>query len=48
MQDTSTLIHQEFSSQRTFDAVVAAFETAIGRLSGRSTKLKEPAVNRIL
>ncbi|MGA8595372.1 MAG: DUF302 domain-containing protein [Bryobacteraceae bacterium] len=36
MQDTSTLIHQEFSSQRTFDAVVAAFEAAIGPGDGKT------------
>ncbi len=35
MQDTSTLIHQEFSGQRTFDAVVAAFEAAIGSGDGK-------------
>lgn len=36
MQDTSTLIHQEFSSQSTFDAVVAAFEAAIGPGDGET------------
>ncbi len=36
MQDTSTLIHQEFSSQRTFDAVVAAFEAALGPGDGKT------------
>ncbi|MGA7524892.1 MAG: DUF302 domain-containing protein [Acidobacteriaceae bacterium] len=36
MQDTSTLIHQEFSSQRTFDVVVAAFEVAIGPGDGKT------------
>lgn len=36
MQDTSTLIHQEFSSQRGFDAVVAAFEAAVGPGDGQT------------
>jgi uncharacterized protein (DUF302 family) len=36
MQDTSTLIHQEFSSQRTFDDVVATFEAAIGQGDGKT------------
>jgi uncharacterized protein (DUF302 family) len=30
MQDESTLIHREFSSERSFDAVVEAFEAAVG------------------
>jgi uncharacterized protein (DUF302 family) len=30
MQDESKLIHQEFSSKHSFDAVVAAFEAAVG------------------
>lgn len=36
MQDTSTLIHQEFSSERAFEAVVAAFEAAIGPGDGKT------------
>lgn len=36
MHDTSTLIHQEFSSEHTFDTVVAAFEAAIGQGDGKS------------
>jgi len=36
MQDESTLIHREFSSERSFDAVVAAFESAVGPGDGRT------------
>jgi uncharacterized protein (DUF302 family) len=36
MQDTSTLIHEEFSSQRNFDDVVAAFEAATGPGDGKT------------
>src|SRR5438067_40617 len=36
MQDTSMLIHQEFTSQRTFDDVVAAFEATIGQGDGKT------------
>ncbi|MGO8719528.1 MAG: DUF302 domain-containing protein [Acidobacteriaceae bacterium] len=36
MQDTSTLVHQEFSSERTFDAVVTAFEAAVGPGNGKT------------
>ena len=36
MQSTSTLIHQEFSSLRSFDAVIAAFEAAIGPGDGKT------------
>jgi hypothetical protein len=34
MQDQSTLIHREHESDRSFDAVVAAFEAAIGSIEG--------------
>jgi uncharacterized protein (DUF302 family) len=36
MQDESTLIHREFSSERNFDAVVAAFEAAVGPGDGET------------
>lgn len=36
MQDESTLIHREFSSDRSFDAVVAAFEAAVGPGDGKT------------
>ena len=36
MQDESTLIHREFSSERSFDAVVAAFEAAVGPGDGKT------------
>lgn len=36
MQSTSALIHQEFTSQRTFDAVVTAFEEVVGAGDGKS------------
>lgn len=36
MQDESTLIHQEFSSEHTFDAVITAFEAAVGPGNGKT------------
>lgn len=36
MQDESTLIHREFLSERSFDAVVAAFEAAVGPGDGKT------------
>jgi uncharacterized protein (DUF302 family) len=36
MQDESTLIHYEYESKRTFDDVVAAFESQIGHAEGES------------
>jgi uncharacterized protein (DUF302 family) len=36
MQDESTLIHREFLSERTFDAVVAAFEASVGPGDGKT------------
>ncbi len=36
MQDESTLIHREFASEKTFDAVVAAFEAAVGPGDGKT------------
>jgi uncharacterized protein (DUF302 family) len=36
MQDESTLIHREFSSERSFDEVAAAFEAAVGPGDGET------------
>lgn len=36
MQDESTLIQREFASQKTFDAVVEAFEAAVGPGDGKT------------
>lgn len=36
MQDESTLIHREFLSERSFDAVIAAFEAAVGPGDGET------------
>jgi uncharacterized protein (DUF302 family) len=36
MQDQSTFVHREHESERSFDAVVTAFEAAIGSIEGHA------------